>query len=239
MSAARNLRRRSRNLAGWVVGVGLAGAVGLSYASATTLTVRPRNASAFRSCVLTGYPTTSTAVTDAWADETSKTTNRGTTNALQVASGPAQNKRAFVRFDLNSCVPGLVSTASVRRGTLRLALASTPSSTRTYNVQRVVSPCPEAVSSCWTETGLTWNNQPAVATGITSSITLTSTSPLAYYDWDVTADVAAMVAGTASNYGWRIADSAEGAASGVTSHFASKNRGIAAGAPQLVIIYAP
>jgi len=75
---------------------------------------------------------------------------------------------------------------------------------------------------------------------VTSSLSLTSSSALQYFGWDVTADAAAFVAGTASNYGWRIADSAEGNATAIDCQFKSKNAATnAAGAPQLVVVYSP
>ena len=55
-----------------------------------------------------------------------------------------------------------------------------------------------------------------------------------------TADAAAFMAGTASNYGWRIADSAEGNSTAIDCQFKSKDAATnAAGAPQLVIVYSP
>jgi hypothetical protein len=220
--------------------VGLAGVGGLMLASATTLTVTPRRASAFRNCILTGYPTTSAAVADTWADENSKTSNKQGGAIVQVTSRSGQNKRAFLRFDLTKCAPALASSTSVKRATLRLFLSQRPGSARTYNVQRVVTPCPESATTCWTEGGLTWNNQPSASGTVMSSLSLTSSSALQYYGWDVTADAVAFVAGTASNYGWRIADSVEGNATAVDSQFKTKNAtGNADGAPQLVITYSP
>jgi hypothetical protein len=80
-----------------------------------------------------------------------------------------------------------------------------------------------------------------VAASATSTLALTSSSTTnQYYAFDVTADVAAMVAGTVSNYGWRISDSAESNATSIIAAFKAKNAtGNAAGAPQLVIAYFP
>jgi hypothetical protein len=219
----------------------LLAAAGLAFASATSLTVTPKKASAFRTCVLTGYPTTSTVVADTWADENAKTSNKKTGAFVQVTSKSSANKRPFLRFDLTKCTPVLASTATVKKATLRLFLTLAPATgSRTYNVQRVVSPCPEAATTCWTEGGLTWNNQPTASATVTSGLTFTSSSALQYYGWDVTADAVAFVAGTASNYGWRIADSAEGNSTAIDSQFKSKDLSSnAAGAPQLIIVYSP
>jgi hypothetical protein len=128
----------------------------------------------------------------------------------------------------------------VLKATLRLNLASAPPGSRTYHVHRVTGPCPEAATTCWTESNLTWNNKPAVAASPTAALNLSATStPNQYYEFDVTADVAGMVTGTASNYGWRIADSAEGNPSAVIVTFKAKDLASASGAPQLVIAYSP
>jgi hypothetical protein len=81
-----------------------------------------------------------------------------------------------------------------------------------------------------------------VAAGATSTLSLSSTSTSgAYYTFDVTNDVAAIVAGTASNYGWRIADSAEDNSGGtvLVSFIAKDLTSAAARAPELVIVYSP
>ena len=160
---------------------------------------------------------------------------------MQVQSNSSRNNRAFLRFDLTKCLPAIAGTATVKKATLRLVVAAAPTASRTYNIKRVTGPCPEAATTCWTETGLTWNNQPTVAASATSTLALTSSSTVnQYYAFDVTADAAAIVAGTASNYGWRIADSAEGNATSVIATFKSKEAtSNAAGAPQLVVVYSP
>ena len=234
----------ARSVRRWGLAAGAAALAGAGWAlvgSAATLPVAPRNHSAFRACVLTGYPTTTTAISDTWADENAKSSNKAGGATLQVQSNSGRNNRIYIRFDLTKCVPTIPGSTALKRATLRLALASAPSATRTYNINRVAGPCPEAATTCWTENGLTWNNQPAVAAAATSTLALTSSSATnQYYSFDVTADAAAMVAGTASNYGWRIADSAEGSASAVIATFKAKNAsGNAAGAPQLVVAYSP
>ncbi len=125
---------------------------------------------------------------------------------------------------------------------LRLNLGTAPTASRTYNINRVSGPCPESATTCWTETNLTWNNQPTVASSATATLALTSSSTTnQYYGFDVTADVAAMLAGTVSNYGWRIADSAEGNANVGHRHLQVERTPPATlrGAPQLVISYSP
>jgi len=219
----------------------LAGAGWAAFGSAATLTVTPRNHSAYRTCVLTAYPTTSTVSYDAWVDENAPNTNNGGKTTVQLESRSGRNRRAYLRFDLTKCIPTVAAGATVETATLRLNLATAPTANRTYNIYRVTGPCPEGATTCWTQNGLVWTNQPTVAATATSALALTSSSPInRYYAFDVTADAAAMVAGTVSNYGWQIADAAEGAATAVTAAFKAKNAtSNAAGAPQLVLVYSP
>lgn len=219
-----------------------AGTAGVLFGSAATLSVTPKNHSAFRTCALTGYPASTIVMFDTWADENAVNQKKGSGASVQVQSRAGHNNRSFLRFDLlTKCVPAIASTATVMKATLRLTLNTAPSASRTYNVNRVTGPCPEAATTCWTETDLTWNNQPAVAASPTATLALTSSSTTnQYYAIDVTADVVAMIAGTVSNYGWRISDSAEGNTTSVIATFKSKNAGSnAAGAPHLVVVYSP
>ena len=223
----------------------LAGAARMGLGSGAGLTVTPKNASAFRTCVLSAYPSTSTVEFDSWIDQGTPGSNKGTSTSIQIQSrATAKNYRGFIRFDLSKCVPTVAGSATVMSALLRLNLSGPPTSgTRTYNINRVTGPCNEAATTCWTENGLTWSNQPAVAPAVTSTLSLSSSSTSAvYYAFDVTTDVGAMLAGTVSNYGWRIADSAEEAAGTILVSFIAKNLSTgaaAARAPQLVIVYTP
>jgi len=220
-----------------------AGAGWAVFGSAATLSVTPKNHSGFRTCVLSAYPKTAAVEFDSWVDEGGPGTSKGTATDIQIQSRATKNYRGFIRFDvLGRCAPTIAASATIRTALLRLNLFAHPASgTRTYNINRVTGPCVEPATTCWTEGGLTWSNQPAVAAGVTSTLSLSSSSTNSvYYAFDVTADVAAMVAGTASNYGWRIADSAESASGGgVSAIFNSKDLDTAARAPELVIVYSP
>jgi hypothetical protein len=208
--------------------------------SAAGLPVTPRYHSAFHTCILTAYPKATFVAADTWADENSPGQKKGGGGTMQVQSNSGRNQRAYIRFEMTKCVPTPSSAATVLKATLRLNLASAPPGSRTYHLHRVTGPCPEAATTCWTESGLTWNNKPAAAASPTAALDLSATStPNQYYDFDVTADVAAMVTGTASNYGWRIADSAEGNPSAVIVTFKAKDLVSPSGAPQLVIAYSP
>ncbi|HEV7862116.1 MAG TPA: DNRLRE domain-containing protein, partial [Acidimicrobiia bacterium] len=228
----------------------LALAAGLVYVSAASLTVSPKNASTFRTCIVTGYPTTSTAIADAYVDENAASANNGTPGTLNVSSRTTgQNRRAHIRFDLAKCTPALAATATVRQATLRLNLSAAGASTaRVLNLSRVDgTSCPEktatpSITTCWTEAGIKWNNKPSVASTPSATLSLAANAPKdTYYTWTVTSDVATFVAGPASNYGWQIADSVENTSAGsMNSTFKAKELGTdAAGAPQLVVVYAP
>jgi hypothetical protein len=222
-----------------VVAVG-AGAGWVAFGSAATLSVTPKNHTAFRTCVLTPYPKASTVEFDSWVDQNGPNANKAGVTTIQVQSkAGSRNLRGFLRFDLTKCSPTIAGAATVRTASLRLTL-SAASGTRTYNINRVTGPCPEGATTCWSESGLTWSNQPTVAAGATSTLSLSSASTTnTYYAFDVTADVAAIVAGTASNYGWRIADSVEDASGTNSVNFYSKDQNAAARAPELVIVYSP
>jgi len=214
---------------GWVV-----------FGSAATVTVTPKNHSAFRVCVLTAYPTTSTVEIDSWVDENSKSTTHGSATTLSISSLLSKNTRAFVRFDLSKCTPAIAASATVAQATMRLFLNLNPTSSRTYNVNRVTTPCPENATTCWSESGLTWNNQPSVVATPTATLALSGSSAKTYYSLDLTTDVAGMVAGTVPNDGWRIADANEGSSLVSKITFEAKNTtSNPDGAPQLTVVYRP
>jgi hypothetical protein len=149
-------------------------------------------------------------------------TNFGTATELHVSAG-LTDKRSFVRFEL-SCVPG---TAEVKSATLRLVLATAPSSSRTYAAHRV--------SASWAEGSITWNNQPGI--GVSSGTVATGTTNGVTLQWTVTSDVQAFVNGSATNNGWRIADSDEsGVLSSQEGRFGSSE---GTGSPELEVVFHP
>ncbi len=93
------------------------------------------------------------------------------------------------------------------------------------------------MSASWTETGITWTNQPAVAASATSSV-VTGTTSNVTLTWAVTADVQAYVDGTANN-GWRIKDLTENSSTARTGQFRSAEYGTASQRPILEITYYP
>jgi hypothetical protein len=105
------------------------------------------------------------------------------------------------------------------------------------------------VSAAWTESTITWNNQPFGAT-INNPVSTSRTdsfdvgtpggceNKVAGYasGASVTADVAAFATGT-TNYGWMLRDDSEGSTVARTSTFSAKELASLSQAPQLVVTY--
>lgn len=216
---------------------------------AAALSITSQHITVIRSCTLTASPSSSTVDTDATVDQSSPGSNFGTATTLNIASKAtlvlAANQRAYVRFDLTKCVHAPPSTATVMIASLRLYATALAGSCRTYDVFRN--------TAAWTETGITWNNQPGGSSinspasgGRTSAITAgtsggcTYSSTNAYVAWDVTADVAAFVSGSATNDGWEIRDDSEqalGLLVNLAMTASSREANVQLQSPQLVVTY--
>jgi hypothetical protein len=226
-------------MAGIVIVIGL----GLVIGSADSLNLASQRLTSYRTCTLTATPTTTTAVIDASVRQGSAASNFGAMTTNNVATGSAANRRLYIRFDLTVCSPLIAVAATIRLATLRLYLTAVPSSCRTLDLFRV--------AASWTETGITWNNQPFGTTvnnpaSGTATATVSVGSPAGCQNQstgtylvggNVTTDVAAYVAGSASNFGWMLRDDVEGSATPFTSTHSAKELGTVAQEPQLVITY--
>ena len=224
-------------LVGVLIGAGVASgrAAGISL---TSQTLTP-----YRTCTLTATPATATVEVDTTARQGSATSNFGTLTTLTVSSANAANQRIYLRFDLTRCIPAIPTAAIVRLATLRLFVTALPAVCRTVDLF--------PSTATWTETGLTWNNQPfgtainnPATAGRTGSFDvgtpvgcLNRTNNVYVVGGTVTADVAAFVAGSSTNFGWMLRDDVEGSATARTTTFSAKNLGTAARGPQLVITY--
>jgi len=101
--------------------------------------------------------TTITPAADAYVGDSAPTTNYGTSTVMSVNSGATgSNDNAYLQFNLVS-VPGIIQQA-----TLYLTPTSVAGSSNVVNGLYSVS------NNIWTESGLTWNNQPQ---SVTSSST--------------------------------------------------------------------
>ncbi len=195
----------------------------------------------FRTCTVTATPSSTTAVLDTAVRQATPTTNLGTQTTMDVSSANAANRRIYVKFDLSGCSPTIPASATVRQATLRLYATTLPAACRTLDIFRA--------TATWAES-VTWNTQP-FGTTINNPATGSRTDSfdvgtpvgcenrVAGYitGANVTSDVEAYVAGSATNHGWMIRDDAEGAATARTSIYSTKNLGTLSRAPQLVVTY--
>ena len=204
-------------------------ASGTGAAVAAALGITPARLTVFAAA--TTVPVTSCtldAVADSYVDQLNLLSNFGAATTFLVQSSLTQNKRGFVRFDLSSC--SIPSTARIKTAILTLSLATAPTSSRTYLASRA--------TGSWSEAGLTWTNQPAVAGSPTATCT-TGTSSGVALTWNVALDVQAFTDGSLTNNGWRLADSSEDAVAGRQGTFASRESATAAARPALHITYYP
>ncbi|WP_196279142.1 CBM96 family carbohydrate-binding protein [Catellatospora vulcania] len=134
---------------------------------------------------------TRTADYDTWITTSWSTTNFGKDAILKVRSKAQADARTLVHFAL----PSLPAGCKVTSAKLRLYLSSVVG-TRTLRAVRLAGP--------WTETGVTWRNQPA-STGDPA----TAPAVKGWAEWTVTPQVAGLY--SAGNHGLLIRDAAEGA----------------------------
>lgn len=224
-------------------GAGILLGVGVLSGSAASVNLASQNLTPYRTCTITATPASTTAVTDTTARQGTPATNFGALTSLTVSSGSGINQRTYVRFDLTTCSPTIPSSAIIRLATLRLEMTAAPAACRVLDLF--------PPTGAWGETTLTWNNQPFGATinnPPTGSRTGTfsvgtpagcqnQSTGVYVVGGTVTNDVAAFVAGTATNFGWMIRDDTEGSATTRTATFTSKELGTVALEPQLVITY--
>jgi hypothetical protein len=162
-----------------------------------------------------GSAITLSADADAWIDQNSSSNNMGSDSILKIQSKSGNNFRALVRFALPAMPDGCVVQSAI----LRLYAAS-------YKTGRTLQAL--QVSADWTESGVTWSNQPA-----TTGAAATTSSGSGYREWNVAAQVQAMYAG--ANYGFLIRDKTEN--KDAEQQFHSREKGESM--PQLVITFAP
>ena len=143
---------------------------------------------------------------------------------VRSGSGPTK-KRSFVLFDLSSIPAG----STISSATLDLCAVAVPAATRTYQIERV--------TAAWTESGITWSNQPTVAAA--PSATATTPSTPGCMTWAVTADVQDWVQGLASNFGWRVRDSSEGTGPALTTFRTHEDVAVPSEQPKLTVTYTP
>ena len=130
---------------------------------------------------------------DSYVDHANPTTNFGTGATLRVQTNTLvllnTEQHALVQFSL----PSIPAFCSVTSATLSL-FSSSAASGRTIQAFKA--------SGSWTETGVTWNNQPS-----TTGSAATASSGTGTISWTVTSQVQAMYSGT--NNGFLLKDSNE------------------------------
>jgi hypothetical protein len=230
----------SRHLISLLIGLTVAGTLP---AFASGVAVSSQTLDVYRTCVLTGVSAASTAVADTLVNQQAPTTNSGAATTMNVQSRTSQNRRVYISFDLTLCSPVIPAAASVASAELDLFITALPAVCRTVDTFRL--------TSTWAEGTITWNNQPVGTTtndpptGQRSSFTTIGAAPCtystntSYASWTVTGDVAAWVAGSATNYGWMLRDDAEDSATTRTITFATSEANNAARGPRLEITYRP
>ncbi len=136
-----------------------------------------------------------TSNADSYVQSSTPTTNYGTSARLRVDPRPPSIRRSLVSFDLSSLPLGQIIVQAV----LSLHLSTQPSVTRVLDVH--------GVTTNWTESGVTWNNQPSFQSTPTSSNNTGTT--IVWVNWTVSADVAAGYATSSKWFGFIIKDNQE------------------------------
>jgi len=147
--------------------------------------------------------------------------NSGTAASLFVRSENLlilpDDRRTLVEFDL----PPIPAHCSLTGADLRL-FATSASGGRTIDVYALAGP--------WTETGVTWSNQPATAGPATAGASGTG-----WRTWDTTSAVAAMYSGT--NNGFLVRDRNEGALVAQTQQYQSREGSPDSQDPELALTF--
>ena len=134
------------------IALGLVAGTSLSGGSAASVSLTSQAFTPYRTCTVTATPVSTVVVVDTTVQQGSPTSNFGATTAVTVSSGSGVNQRIYLTFDLTACSPAIPASAIVRLATLRLYMTAVPAACRTLDLFRV--------TVAWTETAITWNNQP-------------------------------------------------------------------------------
>jgi hypothetical protein len=153
---------------------------------------------------------------DSYVAQESPNVNDGSQAAIEVASEAAKNVRSLVRFPL----PAVPADCAVTSAVLRLKVFIVSWSGRTLEASRI--------TGAWSENTVTWNNQPI----FTPTDRATAASGSGTIDFNVTAQLASMYAGT--NNGFLIRDGAEDGF-GAIQVYSSREAG--ANGPKLIVTY--
>jgi hypothetical protein len=153
---------------------------------------------------------------DAWIDQGSPSSNKGTDSILKVMSKSSNNLRALVQFNL----PALPQGCIIQSVTLRLYAGSWKDGRTLQALQ---------INSAWTENSVTWSNQPE-----TTGAIATTTSGSGWREWNVASVVQAMY-DSGLHHGFLIRDATENQDNEQQFHSREKGENM----PQLVITFGP
>jgi type II secretory pathway pseudopilin PulG len=161
------------------------------------------------------------ASADSKVRQDSSNSNYGNDDRMKVISrSSSKNERSFVKFDLPSVPYGCTLTGA----TLKL-FQEDGDSGRTIQVYRA--------AASWTESGITWSNQPA-STGSPSTAASSSSNDV-WRTWDVLNLVQQMYAG--SNHGFLVRDSSESSSSTKEQEYHTSEESNASTRPILELAY--
>ncbi len=167
-------------------------------------------------CVSPGNQTVVTNK-DSYISQAAPSENKGTDSNLFVTSkSGSQNQRSLVGFTLPTLPSGCVVTSA----TLRV-FNNSPSSGSTIQAIRI--------TGSWTETGVTWSNQPATTGTAATSVTGSSS---AYQSWTVTTQVQEMY--TNGHNSFLLRDATENSASERKQNYKGRENGTSTDADLLV-----
>ncbi len=147
---------------------------------------------------ITGTTRTLYADRDTFVGNLVGTNNYGTHTTLTVGRNACigyefpEWGRALIHFDLSPIPAGQVITSAK----LRLYL-------RYYTTSAAGAIGAHRITSSWTETGATWNNQPSHSVTAAGSASIGSTREI-WYEWDVTNLVKDWYAGAYTNHGFKM-----------------------------------
>ncbi|MBO3840465.1 MAG: DNRLRE domain-containing protein [Candidatus Brockarchaeota archaeon] len=163
---------------------------------------------------------------DAYVSEKYPNMNHGSLNLLEVCSYQGSDERTYIKFDLSNIPPGSV----IESATLKLYMFTAPTSTRTMRCR--------LAGRDWSESSITWSNQPYLA-GVVASVSVGTSA--GWISLDLTASVQSFVRNRdpVSNYGWILMDANEGSTTAYMWRMRSKEYTDSTQRPYLQVRYYP
>jgi N-acetylneuraminic acid mutarotase len=177
--------------------------------------------------ITSGVPTEEVlnATEDSWVNQALMyaDTNYGSDTSLYNQQRTSQARRALIQFGLTAIPSGSV----INSATLEMYATSATGNPQ-INLHRV--------TSSWTESGVTWNNQPSYDAAIVSSLTSSGTG---WKVWDVKSLIEGYLNGTYTNDGFLLKCNTETGTTTMNKVFASRENSNTSQRPVLRINYTP